>query len=288
MVSADEAVARVQDGQRVYLHGGAATPIALVEALVRRAQGLVGVEIVHLHTEAPAPYVAPTLRGHIRHNALFIGPNVRKAVQSGAADYTPVFLSEIPDLFRPGGPLELDFAFVQVAPPDGDGNYSLGVSVDCAVAAVEHARMVVAQVNHRMPRTVGSTVPADAITLVVEEDCELPEAGLAPITPESVAIGKTVAALIPDGATLQLGIGAVPNAVLNHLGGHRDLGIHTEMFSDGMIPLIQAGVVTAASRHATPASPSPLSSSAAAVFTILCMRIQACSFSPRTTPTTSM
>ena len=242
-VSPTEAVAGVKNGDRIYLHGGAATPMALVEALVRRGPELTGVELVHLHTEAPAPYVAPELRGHIRHNALFIGANVRRAVQRGDADYTPVFLSEIPELFRPGGPLQLDFAFVQVAPPDDRGNYSLGVSVDCAMAAVEQARVVVAQVNRRMPRTVGSTLPCDSITWAVEEDRELCEPEVVPMTPEAVAIGKTVAGLIPNGATLQLGIGAIPNAVLTQLGAHKDLGVHTEMFSDGLVALIESGVV---------------------------------------------
>lgn len=242
-VSPAAAVARIGNGDRIYVHGGAATPMALVDALVSRSSELSGVELVHLRTEAPAPYMAAEMRGSFRHNALFIGANVREAVQRGDADYTPVFLSDIPNLFRPGGPLQLDVALVQVAPPDERGNYSLGVSVECAVSAIEQARIVVAQVNRRMPRTVGTTIPSDALTCVVEDDRELFEAVVPPITPEATAIGRTVAELIPNGATLQLGIGAIPNAVLSQLRDHKDLGVHTEMFSDGLIPLITSGVV---------------------------------------------
>ena len=243
VVTPAEAVACVRDGDRIYLHGAAATPMALVGALVARGSELSRVELVHLRTEAPAPYISQEFRGRFRHNALFIGANVREAVQRGDADYTPVFLSDIPSLFRPGGPLQLDVAFVQVAPADQRGNYSLGVSVECAVSAIEQARIVVAQVNRRMPRTVGTTIPSDAITCIVEEDRELFEAEVPPIAPEATAIGKAVAELVPNGARLQLGIGAIPNALLSELGDHRDLGVHTEMFSDGLIPLITSGVV---------------------------------------------
>ncbi len=245
-VSADEAVRAVAPGDRIYLHGGASTPGILIEALMRRAPELQGVEITHLHTEAPAPYAAAAMRGHFRHNALFIGPNVRQAVAAGLADYTPVFLSEIPALFRPGGQLPLDVAMIQVAPGDAHGNYSLGLSVDCALAAVRNARTVLAQVNSRMPASHGSHIRAEEIDLAVEATAEIPEYAGGGELAEAEAIGRHVAALVPDGATLQLGIGAVPNAVLAALGGHRDLGIHTEMFSDGLLPLIERGIVTGA------------------------------------------
>jgi acetyl-CoA hydrolase len=245
-VTAEEAVAVVRSGDRVYVHGGAATPHALIDALTLRYEELRGVEIVHMHTEGPALYAEPEMAGHFRHNALFIGPNVREAVQEGRADYTPVFLSEIPSLFAPGGPLPLDVAFIHVTPPDAEGNCSLGVSVDCALSAAEHARLVVAQVNPRMPRTLGHSLPASMIDLAVNVETELPERAPAPSSPETTAIGKHVAELIEDGATLQLGIGAVPDAVLEQLGGHRDIGVHTEMFTEGLLPLIESGVVSGA------------------------------------------
>jgi acetyl-CoA hydrolase len=242
-VSAAEAVAGIKSGQRLYLHGGAATPRVLVNALVERASELRNVEIVHLHTDAPAPYVAAEMQAHFRHNALFIGPNVRSAVAEGRADYTPVFLSEIPRLFEAGGPLPLDVALIQVTPPDSDGNCSLGVSVDCVLSAAEHADVVIAQVNRQMPRTGGHILPASVIDLAVEVDQPLAEHPLPSLTDEATAIGRHVAGLIEDGATLQLGIGDIPTAVLAELSGHRHLGVHTEMFTDGLLPLIEAGVV---------------------------------------------
>ncbi len=241
-MSADEAMQLVQPGHRVYLHGGAATPHLLVDALVAQAERLTNVELVHLHTEGPAPYVEPEMAGHFRHNALFIGPNVRNAIAEGRADYTPVFLSEIPQLFAQGGPLPIDVALIQVSPPDGYG-YSLGVSVDCAHAAVESARIVIAQVNQRMPRSRGSRIPLDAIHALVDGTAPLPQAPQPELSPESLEIGRHVAALVQDGATLQLGIGAIPSAVLSQMTNHRHLGVHSEMFTDALIPLIESGVV---------------------------------------------
>lgn len=246
MVTADEAVARVRSGDRIYLHGGAATPHVLVDALVRRKDELHDVEIVHMHTEGAAPYADPSMSGHFRHNALFIGANVRAAVQDGRADYTPVFLSDIPALFQPGGALPLDVALIHVTPPDRAGMCSLGVSVDCALSAAESADLVIAQVNPRMPRTHGHALPFDTIDLAVEVEADLPEAHVAELTPVAHAIGRHVAELIPDGATLQTGIGAIPDAVLRELTGHCDLGVHTEMFSDGVLDLIERGVITGA------------------------------------------
>ncbi|MEP7216415.1 MAG: acetyl-CoA hydrolase/transferase C-terminal domain-containing protein [Anaerolineaceae bacterium] len=251
-VTAAEALAHVRSGDRVYLQGGAATPARLVEALVARAAELRGVEIVHLHTESAAPYAAPEMAASFRHNALFIGPNVREAVAQGRADYTPVFLSEIPELFTPRGALPLDVALVQVAPASPDGTFSLGVSVDCAIAAVRESRLVIAQINARMPRTLGARIRRDQIDLAVEVADELPEVQAAPSTPESEAIGRHVASLIEDGATLQMGIGAIPSAVLSQLGGHAHLGVHTEMFTDALLPLIQSGVVDGSRKTVDP------------------------------------
>ena len=242
-VSADTALATLESGNRVYVHGGAATPRLLIGAFARRAAALRDVEVVHLHTEAPAPYVAEEFEGHVRHNALFIGPNVRPAVAAGRADYTPVFLSEIPRLFAPGGPLPLDVALIQLSPPDPAGNCSLGVSVDCAIAAIREARIVIAQVNTRLPRSRGSFVHESDIDIAVAGDDDLPSVSEAEISADARAIAEHVAALVPDGATLQLGIGAIPAAVLSQLHDHKHLGVHTEMFTDSLLPLIESGIV---------------------------------------------
>jgi len=251
-VSLDDAVGVVNSGNRLYIHAGAATPHTLIAALVALRTDLRGVEIVHMHTDGPAPYAEPGMEGRFRHNALFIGPNTRQAVQEGRADYTPVFLSEIPSLFEPGGSLLLDVAFIHVTPPDADGNCSLGVSVDCALSAAKNARIVVAQVNPRMPRTFGHTIPASVIDLAVEVDDDLPVAVHEPPGPEATEIGRHVAALIADGSTLQMGIGAVPSAVLGELAHHRNLGVHTEMFTDSLLPLLRSGVVNGARKTMHP------------------------------------
>lgn len=242
-------------GSRVYVHGGAATPTALLQALtdhVRQRPHLDGIETVSLHLEGPAPHVAPDLAGRIRHNALFISANVRQAVQEGRADFTPVFLSDIPALFR-DGPLTLDMALIQVSPPDAHGNYSLGVSVDVARTAAESARCVVALVNPRMPRTLGeSFIHESHIDVRVDIDEPIIEVPCGVMAPEHHAIAKHVATLVEDGATLQLGIGLVADAVLQHLGDHRDLGVHTEMFSDGVVDLVERGVITGARKRLHP------------------------------------
>lgn len=244
VATAEEALTPIESGHRVYLHEAAMAPVSLIEALAVRAKQLHGVEIVHLHTNAPAPYVTPELAGHIRHNALFVGANVRAAVQEGRADFTPVFLSEVPSLFC-DGTLPLDVALVQVSPPNRHGYCRLGVSVACARAAVDHARVVVAEINPRVPRTDGhSAIHVRDIAYAVEVDRPLPEHIDDVPGPVERAVGELVAREIPDGATLQIGIGAIPDAVLDALHGRADLGIHTEMFSDGVLRLIASGAVT--------------------------------------------
>ena len=243
-VTPQAAVSVIESGDRVFVHSVAAAPQRLIDAMTARAPELRDVEIVHLHTEATAPYAAPQMADSFFVNSLFIGGNVRAAVNDGRADYVPNFLSEVPALFR-RGVLPLDVALIQVSPPDRNGYCSLGVSVDVTKAAVEVAGHVVAQVNPRMPRTHGdSFIHFSEIDTAIQVDDPLPEASLPPIGRVERAIASYVAGLVEDGATLQMGIGAIPDAVLSVLGNHRRLGIHTEMFSDGVIPLVEKGVVT--------------------------------------------
>jgi acyl-CoA hydrolase len=238
-----DALACVRPEMRVYIHPGCAEPETLVEALIARAPDLHDVEIVHLMTMGTADYIAPEMEGHFRHNAMFIGGNVREAVNDGRADYTPVFLSEIEGLFK-SGKMPLDVALIQVSPPDSHGFCSFGVGVDTTLTAARRARHVVAQVNQQMPRTYGdSFIHVSDIDTVVEVDrplCELPRVKS---TELHRAIARNVASLIEDGSTLQLGIGGIPDAVLQFLTDRRDLGIHTEMLSDSVIPLIESGVI---------------------------------------------
>lgn len=243
-VSAAEAVKVIKSNDRVFIHSIAAAPQRLIAAMTARAEELHNVEIVHLHTEGAAPYAAPEMCESFRVNAFFVGANVRGAVHSGRADYIPVFLSEIPALFRRGF-LPIDVAMIHVSSPDKHGFCSLGISVDIARAAVDCARYVIAQINPQMPRTIGDAlVHVNDIHAMVESDEPLMEAPLPPISEVEQAIGAHIAGLIEDGATLQMGIGAIPNAVLASLTNHKDLGIHTEMFSDGVIPLVESGVIT--------------------------------------------
>ncbi|MEZ4552539.1 MAG: acetyl-CoA hydrolase/transferase family protein [Dehalococcoidia bacterium] len=252
LVSLSEAIDAVGSRQRVYLHGGAATSTPLLHALAERALTLEGVETVSLHLDGPAPHVAPELAGHLRHNALFIGANVREAVAEGRADFTPVFLSDIPQLFT-SGVLPIDVALIQVSPPDQHGYCSLGVSVDVAHAAVRQARTVVAEVNRQMPRSLGrSFLHVSQIDFGVETDRPLVEVPSPPLDDRYFQIARHVASLIEDGSTLQLGIGAVAEAVLLQLFDHRDLGVHTEMFSDGVVDLFEAGVITGAKKRRHP------------------------------------
>lgn len=242
-VSPGEAVQGIRRGQRVFLHGAAATPTPLVEALCARMD-LEGVELCHLHTEGPAPFAVPGVEKRVRSLSFFAAGPVREAIADGRADFLPVFLSDIPGLFR-DGPLPLDAAMVQVSPPDRHGICSLGTSVDAARAAVDHAPLVIAEINAQMPRTHGAaTLPWERINAFTLTDRPLWEHQPDPGTPETDRIGEIIAGLVCDGATIQTGIGAIPNAVLARLSGKLDLGVHTEMFSDGLIPLMQNGVVT--------------------------------------------
>ncbi|PIR18943.1 MAG: 4-hydroxybutyrate CoA-transferase, partial [Elusimicrobia bacterium CG11_big_fil_rev_8_21_14_0_20_64_6] len=241
--TAAEALAPLRSGQRVLIGSGAAAPQGLIEALAARARNLSDVEVLHLMTLAKAPYAAPSFQGHVRHNALFIGANTREAVGAGFADYTPCFLHEVPGLFR-SGHLPLDVALVQVT-PERDGRCSLGVSVDVVKAAIESAAYVVAQVNANMPWTEGdSTVAVSDIDAFVESDTPIFEFPVREATAEALWIGRYVRELIEDGSTIQVGIGAIPDAVLAALAGKKDLGVHSEMISDGVLDLVNAGVIT--------------------------------------------
>jgi acetyl-CoA hydrolase len=243
LMSPDSALALVQSGQRVYIGGGCGVPTALLEALVARAPELHNVEIIHMLTAGDDPTTAPEYGDAFRHNALFIGSNVRRAVREGRADFTPVFLSEIPRLFR-SGVLPLDVALIQVAPPDPHGFCSLGVEVGCTLTAAQLSGTVIAEINMRMPRTLGdSFIHRSRISACIETDRPLCEAPMGTDNPVAERIGQRIAELIPDGATLQLGIGAIPNAVLRSLGHKRHLGIHSELCSDGIIDLVEAGVI---------------------------------------------
>jgi 4-hydroxybutyrate CoA-transferase len=240
----EKALETVRSGHRVYIHPGAAEPEALVRALVARAPGLRDVEVIHLLTLGDAGYVGPGMESHFRHKAMFVGSNVREAVNSGRADYMPIHLGEIPALFL-NGLLPIDVCLIQVSPPDDHGFCSFGVGVDCTKAAASVARTVIAEVNDRMPRTLGdSFIHVRKLDLIVETSRPLLELPRRPGGGLQGRIAQHVAGLIEDGATLQMGIGGVPDAILPFLRDRRDLGIHTEMFSDGVMELVESGVVT--------------------------------------------
>ncbi|HUO29549.1 MAG TPA: acetyl-CoA hydrolase/transferase C-terminal domain-containing protein [Bryobacteraceae bacterium] len=246
VVSAERAVQVVRSCDRIWVHEGNATPEPLIQALLRRAPELHDVEIVHMLTLGNADYTRPEYEGHFRHNGLFLGPNVRPAVAAGRADYTPIYLSEIEKLFW-SGEMPLDVALIQTAPPDEHGFLSLGTSVDCTLSAAQCARYVIAEVNDQMPRTMGDAfLHVSCVGAIVETSRPLIEMPPALTSDVQNRIAGHVAELIPDGATLQLGIGGIPNAVLEALYDRRDLGIHSEMCPDGVVPLIEAGVITGA------------------------------------------
>ncbi len=249
-VSPQEAVSAIKSGDRVYIHPGCAVPQVLVDAMVARYEELHNVEVCHLLGVGEAAYVRPEMEGHFRHNAFFMGKNVRRAVNEGRADFTPIFLSEIPDMLY-SRRYPVDVALIQVSPPDEHGYCSFGVGVECTKAATEVARIVIAQVNPHNPRTLGDGFihisKIDYCVEVHEPLKELPQME-GDETPEEMEvyrrIGAHVAGLVDDGATLQLGIGRIPDSVVKHLEDRRHLGVHSEMISDGVIPLVEKGVIT--------------------------------------------
>jgi acyl-CoA hydrolase len=247
-----EALRSVQSGMRVYIQPGCAEPETLVEALMERAPFVEDVEIVHMMTMGSAPYVAPEMAGHFRHNAVFIGSNVRDAINDGRADYTPIYLSEIEELFTSGA-MPIDVALLELSPPDANGFCSFGVGIDTSLTAAQYARYVVAQINDQMPRTYGdSFIHVSKIDAIVESSRPLCTARKAEITELHTAIARNVAGLIEDGAVLQTGIGGIPDAVLPFLADRKDLGVHSELVADGVIPLIEKGVITGALKNFKP------------------------------------
>lgn len=244
IVTAEEAVHVIQSGQRIFLTGNCSVPQTLMGALVERAPQLEDVEIVQVLTIGAADYVAPGLEEHLRVNTLFISDNVRAAVNEGRADFTPCLLGEVPLLFS-RGILSLDVALIHVSPPDEHGFCSLGVEVGITKTAAASAKVVVAEVNPQMPRTLGDAfIHVSKLDHVVPVDYKLPEVSMGEPTELSQRIGRHVAKLIEDGSTLQMGIGAIPDGVLAHLEDKKDLGVHTELFSDGVVDLYEAGVIT--------------------------------------------
>lgn len=241
-----DAVADVRSANRIFLHGACATPTPLAEALAER-RDLEDVHIYHLHTAGPAPFAAPGREKEFRSVSVFSGGPVRAAIAEGRADFVPIFLSDIPDLFT-SGTVPLDFAFVQLSPPDAHGLCSLGTSCDAAKAAVESARYVIAEINDRMPRTHGNNiVPFSRIDRFIATNRPLHTHAPEPETEVDGRIGELIANLVEDGSTLQMGIGGIPDAALARMRNKRDLGIHSEMFSDGVVDLFEAGAIT--NRH---------------------------------------
>lgn len=246
IVTADEAVRHIQSGQRVFLTGNCSTPKEVLSALVRYAPNLHDVEICQALTVGPADYVSPEMEGHIRVNTMFISANIRAAVQAGRADFTPVLLSEFPLLFK-NRILPVDVALVHVSPPDEHGFCSFGIECGLTKSPAESARIIIAEVNQKMPRTLGdSFIHVSRLNYIVPVDYPLPEMKMGAEGPDEVTekIAGFIAELIPDGATMQMGIGAIPDAVLKYLYNKKELGIHTELFSDGVVDLVEAGVVT--------------------------------------------
>jgi 4-hydroxybutyrate CoA-transferase len=243
IVSADEAVSGIESGQQIYVQCAAAAPTLLLDALCRRAHELTDVKVVHLHCEGPHPHLAPEMKGHLFHRALFIGPNARSAINEGRAEFVPVQLSDVPQLME-SGLLPLDAVFANMSPPDEHGFCSLGTSVESMQVAIRCAKTVIALLNKSMPRTHGdSFVHVSQIDLAVEVDQPPYVYSVGEINPVERRIGEYVADLIPDGATLQMGIGAIPTAVGLCLEGKKHLGVHTEMFTDPLVELVEKGVV---------------------------------------------
>jgi acetyl-CoA hydrolase len=254
VVSAQEAVKAVQSRNRVFLTGNCSVPQVILAALVEHAPKIQDVEICHALTLGSADYVSPEMEGHLRVNTLFIGHNVRQAVQEGRADFTPVLLSEFPLLFK-NGYLPLDVAMVHLSPPDEHGFCSFGVEVGLSKSIAESSKIIIAEVNEQMPRTLGdSFIHVNKIDYIVPVNYGLPEVPMGGGERNEIVetIAQNIAELIPDGATMQMGIGAIPDAVLKHLYDRKDLGVHTELFSDGVIDLVNAGVLTNARKTLHP------------------------------------
>jgi 4-hydroxybutyrate CoA-transferase len=250
IVTAEEAVRKIQSGNRIFLTGNCSVPQQVLAALVEYAPNLSHVEICQALSVGPADYVSPAMEGHLRVNSMFISANIRKAIQEGRGDFTPVLLSEFPLLFKQKV-LPLDIALVHVSPPDEHGFCSLGIEVGLTKSPAESARMIIAEVNQQMPRTLGDAfIHVSRLNYIVPVDYPLPEMKMGAEGPDEITekIAGFIADLIPDGATMQLGIGAIPDAVLKYLYNKKDLGVHSELFSDGVIDLVDAGVVTNARR----------------------------------------
>ena len=249
LVSAADAVAGIRSGEQIYVHGAAATPSVLLDALVERAPDLRDVRVVHLHIEGPGPHLRPEMAGHFFHRALFIGPNARAAVNEGRAEYIPAFLSDIPSFFR-RGIIPLDAVLINVSRPDEHGYCSLGTSVDAVPAAIRAGRTIIAELNASMPRTLGdSFVHVSQIDYGVEVDVPPYEHTAGEVGQVEQRIGDHIADLVPDGATIQMGIGGIPSAVARALVGKRDLGIHTELMTDVVLDLVESGAVTGARKE---------------------------------------
>ena len=254
VVTPKEAVKHIQNSHRLFLTGNVSVPHQLLAALVDHAPNLKDVEIIQALTVGAQDYASPEMAGHLRVNTIFVSANVRQAVQEGRADFTPVLLSEFPLLFKEKI-LPLDAALIHVSPPDEHGFCSLGVEVGLTKSAAESANLVVAEVNQQMPRTLGdSFIHVSKLDYMVPVDYELPELAMGSEGPDEIIrkIAAYCAELIPDEATMQMGIGAIPDAVLNHLYNKKDLGIHTELFSDGVIDLVEAGILTNARKSLHP------------------------------------
>lgn len=243
-VSSDDAVKLIKSGDNVFIHSAAATPECLVSAMVKRAKELQDVHIYHIHTEGPCDYAKPEYSSQFKLHSFFNGSNVRLARNNNiGASYIPIFLSDIPHLFY-NEKIVLDVALVQLTPPDSHGMCSLGPSIDISISALNTAKTIIAQINPSLPRTFGEQIHYSKITKAVFKDAPLFQSKVVPSTEVEMAIGHNIASLIEDGSTLQLGIGNIPNSVLSLLGNHKDLGIHTEMFSDGVVDLHKKGVIT--------------------------------------------
>jgi len=250
--TAIEAVKNIKSKDKVFIHSAAVAPHSLIQAMTERHSELRDVNIYQIHTEGPAPCTNIEYKASFKINSFFVGSNTREVVQRDNGSYIPMFLSEVPALFRKGI-IPIDVALISVSPPDKHGYCSLGTSVDISLAATQCAKIVIAQINEHMPRTYGDgIIHISKINIKVEESKPLPEVLNAPLTEENKAIGKHICELIEDGSTLQMGIGDIPNAVLSWLGNHKNLGIHSEMFSDGVLPLVEKGVINGALKKKHP------------------------------------